>query len=76
MKQTTNETQKGQLLEYLYGTFNKIDAIQALRKFGTMKLSTRLGELKRDYNLVIKSERKPGTRYLRYWVEAPKRKLA
>ena len=67
MKDTT-ESQCTKILNYLYGTFNKLNAKQALRKFGTMKLSTRIGEIEKDYHIKIDRERIKGTRYMQYWI--------
>lgn len=76
MKTDTIETQKGKLLEHLYGTFNKIDALDALRIAGTMKLSTRLGEIAKEQNLIIRKEKQPGSKFLKYWIEAPTNQLS
>lgn len=72
-KDPSPETQKGQILDYLYGTFRTLNAMQALKKFGTMKLSTRIGEIERDYKLTVKRERNKNTGYMEYSIIKPMR---
>ncbi len=73
---TDIETQKAKILNYIYGTFRKISAPKAYKLCGTMKLSTRIGEIAKEQNLKIEKERIPGTNYMRYWIPLPKNKLS
>jgi hypothetical protein len=73
---TDIETQKAKILNYIYGTFRKINAPKAYKLCGTMKLSTRIGEIEKEHNITVERERIPGTNYMRYWVNTPKAKVS
>lgn len=76
MKTTDIETQKTKILNYIYGTFRKINAKKALKLCGTMKLSTRIGELEREHGITIERERISGTNYMQYWIDGKPKKLS
>lgn len=60
------------ILHYLQAG-NTLTGLEALRLFGTMKLASRLSEIKRDFpDIKIKSEMietDTGKRVAKYWIE-------
>lgn len=63
----TKESQSIKILQYLMLGV-RLNAKEALRMFGTMKLSTRVGEIEKDYSVRISRERIKGTLFMEYWM--------
>ncbi|WP_218966269.1 helix-turn-helix domain-containing protein [Snodgrassella alvi] len=65
---TTKTTQTSQILEYMRAG-NSITPLDALRKFGCMRLGARIYDLKQDgyvINTLMVKDEKSGRRYARY----------
>ncbi|WP_093092873.1 MULTISPECIES: helix-turn-helix domain-containing protein [Snodgrassella] len=65
---TTKTTQTSQILEYMRAG-NSITPLDALRKFGCMRLGARIYDLKQDghvINTLMVKDEKSGVRYARY----------
>ena len=50
----------------------KIDRVMAFQKYGIADLRSRLSDVKREYHIRPKRARKPGKKYLEYWLETDK----
>lgn len=62
------ESQVQTLLKLLLSGI-KIDRVMAFQKYGIADLRSRLSDVKREYNISPKRARKPGKKYLEYWIE-------